>query len=318
MNAHEQRSNLGSNHVASGEAFTGPGAANRRVPDKAAANDFQGRFREIISDPLNLLIERVPQAGCRDGALVWLHNGLRVPLTDDYSYYGEFSQILVLNRGVHEPLEEYVFQEVLKHLSHTPVMFELGAYWAHYSMWLKLHLPAATSIMVEPDARNLEAGRRNFAYNGLRGEFIQDFVGTGHFSVDEFATARGLAHLDILHADIQGYEGEMLTGASRLLTRHAISHIFVSTHSQKLHREVTTALERHSYRVEVSKDFDCGTTSFDGFLYASSPRLAPLFLDFRPLGRCEIAAANPAKLLASVAFAHESEGNNIKGSHSAP
>ena len=28
--------------------------------DKAAASDFLGRFREIISDPLNLLIERVP------------------------------------------------------------------------------------------------------------------------------------------------------------------------------------------------------------------------------------------------------------------
>jgi len=35
--------------------MSAPGAA---LP-KAAANDFLGRFREVISDPLNLLIERV-------------------------------------------------------------------------------------------------------------------------------------------------------------------------------------------------------------------------------------------------------------------
>jgi hypothetical protein len=40
----------------------------------------------------------------------------------------------VLNRGVHEPLEEFVFQEVLKRLPEACAMIELGAYWGHYSM----------------------------------------------------------------------------------------------------------------------------------------------------------------------------------------
>src|ERR1700756_3030309 len=47
---------------------------------KATSFDFLGRFREVISDPLNLLIERVPMAGFVDGDQVYLHNGLRVPV----------------------------------------------------------------------------------------------------------------------------------------------------------------------------------------------------------------------------------------------
>jgi hypothetical protein len=33
---------------------------------KARPDDLLGRFREIVSDPLNLLIERVPLAGTVD------------------------------------------------------------------------------------------------------------------------------------------------------------------------------------------------------------------------------------------------------------
>jgi hypothetical protein len=98
------------------------------LPSKASADDFLGRFREIVSDPINLLIERVPMAGVVQGNVVILHNGNQVPLSGDGSYYGDFSHILVINRGVHEPLEEYVFQEMLKQLDDRPLMLELGAY----------------------------------------------------------------------------------------------------------------------------------------------------------------------------------------------
>ena len=94
---------------------------------KAAPEDFLGRFREIVSDPLNLLIERHPRAGMVEHGLVWLHNGNRVSLD---GYYGRFSEILVINRGVHEPLEEFVFQELMRILPAEPVMLELGAYWS--------------------------------------------------------------------------------------------------------------------------------------------------------------------------------------------
>lgn len=104
------------------------------MPPKVRAEDFPGRFREIICDPLNLLIDRVPDSGTIDDEFVVLHNGARVPFRGDGSYYGDFSQILIYNRGVHEPLEEFVFQEVIARLHDTPIMLELGAYWGHYSM----------------------------------------------------------------------------------------------------------------------------------------------------------------------------------------
>jgi hypothetical protein len=63
-------------------------------------------------------------AGVVEGDPVFLHNGLRVL----GAYYGPFSQLLAINRGVHEPLEEFVFQEVLKRLPAAPSMIELGAY----------------------------------------------------------------------------------------------------------------------------------------------------------------------------------------------
>lgn len=58
------------------------------MPPKAQPNDFLGRFREVISDPLNLLIERVPMAGIVEANEVHLHNGLRVPVSGEGAYYG--------------------------------------------------------------------------------------------------------------------------------------------------------------------------------------------------------------------------------------
>ena len=267
------------------------------MPPKAASDDYLGRFREIVSEPLNQLIERAPSAGVVEDGLVALHNGIRVPLEGPESYYGTFSQILVINRGVHEPLEEYVFQELLKALPAAPVMLELGAYWGHYSMWLKLARPEASVHLVEPDARRLAAGRNNFALNGVEGEFIHDFVGRERFSVDAFLAARGLGRLDVLHADIQGYELEMLEGAQRSLASAAIDHVFISTHSQKLHRRGVQALRVAGYRVEVSSDFETDTTSSDGLIVASGPTVPPLFEDFSPLGREDICQASPAAIL---------------------
>jgi hypothetical protein len=76
------------------------------IPLKSTPDDILSRFREVISDPLNLLIHRVPLAGLVEKNEVYLHNGNIVPLGGADAYYGQFSQSLVLNRGVHEPLEE--------------------------------------------------------------------------------------------------------------------------------------------------------------------------------------------------------------------
>jgi hypothetical protein len=269
---------------------------------KATASDFLGRFREVVSDPLNLLIERVPMAGFVVDGQVYLHNGLRVPVTGPGTYYGSFSQLLVINRGVHEPVEEFVFQEVLKRLPDDPSMIELGAYWGHYSMWFKKERPNGEVILVEPEAEFLKAGQDNFVRNGLKGEFIQAFVGTGKFEIGDFFRSRKIKKLDILHTDIQGFELEMLEGAKDVLARRRVDYLFISTHSQQIHEQVIDRLNNLGYCVEISSDFDAQTTSFDGFVFASSPEVRPVFGKISILGREEIAQCRPADILKSLAL----------------
>lgn len=266
-------------------------------PPKARGDDLLGRMREIISDPLNLLIERHPCAGTVDTAgCVRLHNGLVVPISGDFAYYEDFSAILVLNRGVHEPLEEYVFQEVLRTLGPEPTMLELGAYWSHYSMWLKSKRPSAFVTMVEPDRHNIEVGKRNFQINGFSGEFIQAEVGAQGFSVDQFLEGQDV-QLSILHSDIQGFEVEMLHGARRSLERRAIERVFISTHSESLHAECLGLLAASGYVVELSSAPDKHSTSYDGFIFACSPNVPATFPNFTPAGRLDLSSMKPVDVL---------------------
>ncbi len=268
-----------------------------RHGSKAAGDDFLGRFREIVSDPLNLLIVRDPRAGMVEDGLVWLHNGNQVPVEGKNAYYDRFSDVLVINRGVHEPLEEYVFQEVLRVMPDEPTMLELGAYWAHYSMWMKRQRPRSRIFMVEPQAKMLEAGRANFARHAYDGTFIQALVCRGQFEVDRFMREHGYSQLNILHSDIQGFEIEMLEGAAESLSRMLIDYIFISTHSQGLHDLVLKELSSAGMRIEVSSGFDFETTSYDGFVFASRPALPPVFQSFNPLGRQDLLQSRPAELV---------------------
>jgi len=228
---------------------------------------------------------------------VYLHNGLKVPISGPFAYCGTFSSVLAINRGVHEPLEEFVFQEALNRLPTSPVMLELGAYWGHYSMWLKVARPGSTVHLIEPVLKNLNAGKHNFALNGFTGQFMQSFVGKDQFVVDRYLAEKGIKKLDILHSDIQGYELEMLEGCSESLAANAIDRIFVSTHSQQLHLDVIKQLEKFNYRIEVSSDYDSGTTSFDGFIFASNRSTGRLFKEFTPMSRVQIESTSPTLVI---------------------
>ncbi|MBK9925012.1 MAG: FkbM family methyltransferase [Anaerolineales bacterium] len=267
---------------------------------KADATDFLGRFREIVSDPLNLLIKRHPLAGMIDKDLVYLHNGNKVPLRGQYSYYENFSDILVINRGVHEPLEEYVFQELMNVLPDNSSMLELGAYWGHYSMWLKKIHPKASVYLVEPNEVNIQAGKYNFQLNNCVGEFIQEYVACGQFEVDKFMMNNGLKTLSILHSDIQGFEIEMLDGSSDTLKKGLIHYAFISTHSQDIHVKVVEKLEYFGYRVEVASGFDYETTSYDGFVFASNFARPPLFDYFKPFIRKQIPFSDPLETVVEL------------------
>ncbi len=275
-------------------------SGNRPVVAKAAGSDWAGRFREIVSDPLNLLIERVPEAGTIKDGLVVLHNGVRVPQTGPNAYYEGFSDIFVINRGVHEPLEEFAFQEVLKRLPEAPVMLELGAYWGHYSMWLQKTKPDGELHLVEPDGERLEVGKANLAANGFVGRFINKMVGKGAFEVDEYMALDGIEHLHILHSDIQGAEVEMLEGAVGCLAERKVDYLFISTHGQRKHHAVVKFLKKHGYRIELAADDLYQTTSFDGFVLAVNPELPPIFPNWNPLGRVDIMSSDAHALVASL------------------
>ena len=243
---------------------------NPLIP-KAEGGDFVGRFREIVSDSINSKIKRVALSGYVSDGLVYLHNGNKVPAFGDFSYYGDFSDILIINSGVHEPLEEFCFQEIIEKINvENPYMIELGSYWSHYSMWLKKRYPSSIVNMVESDEHNLLVGQNNFDINKYTGDFINDFVGKSGFKVDDFILDQ---HVNILHADIQGYEMEMLLGAEKSLKKNQIDYVFLSSHSQELHYECYHFLESSGYYVLVSSDFDNQTTSFDGFILGVSSKV---------------------------------------------
>ena len=260
------------------------------------ATNFTERHREIISDPINQLIAKDPKAGYIDGNNVILHNGNKVAFEGSLAYYKEFSEILILNRGVHEPLEEYCFQQLMATLSGKPLMIELGAYWSHYSMWMLKNFPDAECIMVEPDKKFLACGRHNFFLNNCQGEFINEFVSKDGFILDEFVNERNIRSVDLLHSDIQGYELEMLEGAETFLEKHGVNYLFVSTHSTKIHSAVEKTLSGYGYCIEVSSDFDFHTTSSDGFILASAPNCKKVFNEFQPLGRLDILNSSPLKI----------------------
>ena len=74
-----------------------------------------------------------------------LHNGI---IIDPLSYYGlPVLEMLYKNRGVHEPEEEYAFQEVLTRIPQNATMVELGSYWSFYSMWFNKTVDNAKNYM---------------------------------------------------------------------------------------------------------------------------------------------------------------------------
>lgn len=254
------------------------------------------RHREIISDPLNVLIERVPHAGfIDDNRFVTLHNGNKVQIGGKFAYYEDFSDVLVTNRGVHEPLEEYIFQTILEKLKildqHEYTMLELGAYWGHYSMWFQgsLQKQRTRCTLVEPDSHSMSVGKFNFEINGFEGTFINEKIGNDGFQLENFL--RDNPKLDILHSDIQGAELFLIEEYLTEIQRAEVRCLFISTHSNEIHSKLHSMLDQSDYKIVVSSDFEQHSTSYDGFICAINANAPPLLsmLKFDTvLGREEI------------------------------
>lgn len=262
------------------------------------------RFREIVVDPLNLLIDRVPEAGYVKDGLVYLHNGFRVKLSGENSYYDDFSEILVINRGVHEPLEEFAFQEMLKQSSGSGSMLEVGAYWGHYSMWFKGKNPRGQVVLAEPYESHLNVGKSNFSLNDLEGHFVQSFVGKpgpNTMSIAQILDSHKVEELEVLHVDIQGAEVQLLQDSERELKSGRVRRVFISTHSESIHSQIKTIITECGLIVEVESDYE-HTTSEDGLIVARSPKAAKIeSLGFEFMGRKNILKASSETLANYVA-----------------
>ena len=210
-----------------------------------------------------------------EGDYFLMHNGIKIlPL----SYYGyPMLQLLHENKGIHEPQEEYVFQEVLKSMRPGATMIELGAYWSFYSMWFHKEVEGAKNYMIEP--WEIEHGIKNFEINDLKGEFFQFYIskepgvhhdGSNIISVDSFVADQKIEFVDILHSDIQGNELLMLEGAKELLSSRKVGYVFVSTHSNDLHKDCAAVLDGHGFVQLCSADLD-ETYSYDGLLVYRNP-----------------------------------------------
>jgi len=234
----------------------------RRIDDV-----LQGEDRNFISPH--------PNAGkIVDGFLV-MHNGIRIkPL----SYYGfPMLRMFKLCKGVHEPQEERVFQEVLKVMPPGATMLELGSYWAFYSMWFQKTVPDARCFMVEPEEAGLKSGKENFEINGLQGDFTRAFIGNEYrensppiLTVDWILSNKNIPFLDLLHSDIQGYELQMLEGASDSFLQGKVGYVFISTHSNQVHGACENKLRDYDHVILHSINLD-NSYSEDGLIVAARP-----------------------------------------------
>ena len=219
-----------------------PPAERRRVELTVACRDAD-------------LIPKVDDAGAvRDegGVRVQvMHEGSRIV---EGCYYGHWmTEIIRRLRGHHEPQEERVMHAILERLhadraDRSPVVLELGAFWAYYSIWA-MRLLGARAVLVEPDPSNLEAGRANLALNDLDAVLVNAAVGGPHgsratlecesdgirrtlpvISVPGLMEDHGLDRIDLLLVDVQGAEVDVLERAAEAVRDGGIRFLVVSTH----------------------------------------------------------------------------------------
>jgi hypothetical protein len=237
--------------------------------------DWSQRIATVLSSPDNKKIDCVENAGTLKDGLLVMHNGIVI---EPLSYYGyPILKMLLENRGIHEPQEEYVFQEVLKDMPIGATMIELGAYWSFYSMWFHKNIPNAKNYMIEPC--NIEYGITNFRYNKLKGNFFKYYIAdkpsvnddsSVSISVDSFVKENNIDFVDILHSDIQGYELLMLNGANNLLAKRKVGYVFISTHSDELHADCEALMDDLGYIRLCSANLE-ETYSQDGLLVYKNP-----------------------------------------------
>jgi len=216
-----------------------------------------------------------------------MHNGVMVKAG---SYMSDWMSSIISDlRGHHEPQEERVFYEIMKHVGPQATMIELGAWWAYYSLWFCHDHPDRRAFMIEPLESRLNVGRENFELNKYQGTFLQGFIG-GHtdsassqftdwdgsvhdvpkIDLQKFVKQHELTMIDILHSDIQGAELGMLQSIRPMLDQQRINYLVISTHLDRHQpcKELILDAGYHIFAEHTIRE----SYSEDGLIVAHSPR----------------------------------------------
>ncbi|MCC6767611.1 MAG: FkbM family methyltransferase [Bacteroidia bacterium] len=242
--------------------------------DEASRNMWLGRIDKVKRSSDNQRIAKINQAGTLQKGKLVMHNGL---IIDPLSYYGApVMRMLMENQAVHEPQEEYVFQEVLKYIPENATMLEVGCYWGFYSMWFASKIKGAKNYLAD-NADGIARAKANFKMNGLQATFITGYIGrdvadspVAITNVDRICQENNIEFLDIMHADIQGYEMEMLETMPELLSKNGIGYFFISTHSNELHQSCIEFLKSKGFLILCHADLN-DSFSEDGLIVARNP-----------------------------------------------
>jgi FkbM family methyltransferase len=207
------------------------------------------------------ILPKVANAGAvlqqPDGSRVQLmHNGIKVLAG---GYYGAWMQDLITQcNGHHEPQEEVLFTELMKHINDDATMFELGGFWSFYSIWFLSQDRRRRSFVVEPDPMHIEIGRINARLNDCEPIFVSAFAGRHSappsvfttetsgvlelpcVSVPDMMATYGIDHLDLLHCDAQGIELPVLESCVELAAAGRLSWVVVSTHTHHITNDPLT------------------------------------------------------------------------------
>lgn len=252
---------------------------NKNIEKLTFDEEWEYRIGIALKSEFNSFIPRVSNAGNINKGFQTMHNGLQISTGD---YYGlPITKMLSLNKGVHEPEEEKMFLDVIAKMPLDPVMVEMGSFWAFYSMWFLQATNNGKIYMIEPDKKNIVVGEKNLKKNNLAGKIDHYFIGKSSaknenipvITLDDYIEEKGIRHINIAHADIQGYELEMLQGASKCLGSGMIDHFFISTHTNELHYDCIDYLKHNDYKIVFETDLT-KAASFDGFILAVSSNVA--------------------------------------------
>ena len=242
-------------------------------------SDMRIRIEKTVSCRDCDEITKVKNAGRIVDNYQIMHNGLKII---QGCYHGDWmSEIISRCNGHHEPQEEKAFYEVLKYIKEGSTMIEVGSFWAYYSMWFNTKIKDAKNYMIDINENTLNIGKKNFDINNLVGHFYVDNL--PNFNFGSFIKQNNINFVDILHADIQGWEYHLLQDCQPYLDK--IGYIFVSTHTDQytsgqfwnaprefLHEDCLNFFIQNEFIILCEHNMK-ESSSHDGLIVAKNPNI---------------------------------------------